>query len=241
MAEVTYPRVAENCSAPGTSSFSVTSALTAHIRFNAVPGITVGSTFDYHAVAVDGSGVPTGLWEEGIGTYSAANTVARTTVKNGTSGASAVNFSSGNVIVFMTPTAERLGAVKRGGTASQVFTKLSSSEFDADWRSPNIALAPKSANYTLTIDDVGIHHPASDTTGRTMTIPANASVPYPVYTVLTFVNENGAGTLTISITSDVQRLAGSGVTGSRTLAANGVGTWIKVSATEWLCSGPGLT
>ena len=37
------------------------------------------------------------------------------------------------------------------------------------------------------------------------------------------------------------RLAGAGTTGSRSLAANGVAEAIKVSATEWIISGTGLT
>jgi hypothetical protein len=37
------------------------------------------------------------------------------------------------------------------------------------------------------------------------------------------------------------RLAGAGTTGNRTLAANGVATAIKLTATEWIISGVGLT
>ena len=86
-----------------------------------------------------------------------------------------------------------------------------------------------------------IYHPSSDTTARTWTIPANSSVPYPIGTTLTFINENGAGTLTIAITSDTMRLAGAGTTGSRTLAANGQATAIKVASTTWQINGAGLT
>lgn len=101
----------------------------------------------------------------------------------------------------------------------------------------------KSAAYTLVAGDAGYHifHPSADTTARIWTIPANASVAYPIGTALTFVNQNGAGVITISITSDTMRLAGAGTTGSRTLAANGVCTAVKVTATEWIISGTGLT
>jgi hypothetical protein len=37
------------------------------------------------------------------------------------------------------------------------------------------------------------------------------------------------------------RLAGAGTTGSRTLAANGIATAIKLTSTEWIISGTGLT
>lgn len=101
----------------------------------------------------------------------------------------------------------------------------------------------QSANYTLVLSDSGKHilHPSTDTTARTFTIPANASVAFPIGTAITFVNQAGAGPLTIAITNDTMRLAGAGTTGSRTLAANGVATAIKLTATEWIISGTGLT
>lgn len=109
--------------------------------------------------------------------------------------------------------------------------------------SGNIAQNSQSANYTLILGDAGKHifHPSADTTARTWTIPANASVAFNVGDTVTFVNQNGAGAITIAITSDTLRLAGSGATGSRTLAANGIATALKITATEWIISGVGLT
>ena len=80
----------------------------------------------------------------------------------------------------------------------------------------------QSANYTTVLADLGkhIYHPSSDTTARTWTIDSNANVPYPVGTKLTFINDTSAGVITIAITADTLVLAGSGATGSRTLAAN---------------------
>jgi len=101
----------------------------------------------------------------------------------------------------------------------------------------------QSADYTLVIGDAGkqIFHPSADTSARTFTIPANGSVSFAVGTAVTFINQNGAGTITIAITTDTMRLAGDGSTGSRTLAANGIATAVKVTSTEWLISGTGLT
>lgn len=111
-----------------------------------------------------------------------------------------------------------------------------------------VAAAPveqnsQSAAYTLVAADAGKHilHPSADTTARTFTIPANASVAYLTGTAITFVNQNGAGVVTIAITTDTMRLAGAGTTGSRTLAANGIATALKVTSTEWIISGTGLT
>lgn len=111
---------------------------------------------------------------------------------------------------------------------------------------PVIRLIPQnsqSAGYTLVLSDGGKHilHPSTDTTPRTFTIPANASVAFPLGTAITIVNQNGAGTITIAITSDTMRLAGAGTTGSRTLAANGIATALKIASTEWIISGTGLS
>ena len=102
----------------------------------------------------------------------------------------------------------------------------------------------QSTAYTCVLSDAGKHilHPSADTTARTFTIPANSSVPYPIGTALTFVNQNGTGgVVTIAITTDTMRLAGAGTTGSRTLARNGVATALKITATEWIISGSGLS
>lgn len=99
----------------------------------------------------------------------------------------------------------------------------------------------KSADYTAVLGDAGkhIYHPVSDTNNRTFTIPANASVAYEVGTTLTFINE--VNTVTIAITSDTMVMAGTGSTGSRTLAAYGMATAIKVTSTRWVISGTGLS
>jgi hypothetical protein len=107
----------------------------------------------------------------------------------------------------------------------------------------NIPQNSQSAAYTLVAADAGKHilHPSADTTARTFTIPANGSVAFPIGTAVTFINQNGAGVVTIAITTDTMRLSPAGTTGSRTLAANGSATAIKITSTEWIISGSGLT
>jgi hypothetical protein len=102
-------------------------------------------------------------------------------------------------------------------------------------------LNEQSTAYTLVIGDMGksIVHPASDNNARTFTIPANGSVAYPVGTTITFINM--INTLTISINTDTMYLAGAGTTGSRTLAAYGMATAVKMTSTTWIISGNGLT
>lgn len=105
-----------------------------------------------------------------------------------------------------------------------------------------VTQSSKSADYTLTLADAGTHilHPSSDASGRTFTIPANASVAYPVGTVITFIN--AGGTITIAITSDTMYLAGAAATtGSRTLDAYGMASAIKIASTTWVISGSNLS
>ena len=106
-----------------------------------------------------------------------------------------------------------------------------------------INIVSKSVDYTLVLGDSGaiILHPSSDASARTFTIPANSSVAYPIGTSLMFVNQYAAGTVTISINNDTMRLAGAGTSGNRSLASNGMATAIKLSSTEWIISGTGLT
>jgi hypothetical protein len=105
----------------------------------------------------------------------------------------------------------------------------------------NTPVNSQSADYTLVLADSGktILHPVADDNARTFTIPANASVAYAVGTVVTFVNL--INTVTIAITTDTMYLAGAGTTGSRTLAAYGVASAVKVASTTWVISGNGLT
>jgi hypothetical protein len=106
----------------------------------------------------------------------------------------------------------------------------------------NIPQNSQSAAYTLVLADAGKHifHPSGDTNARTFTIPANSSVAYPIGTAITFINMTAA-VVTIAITTDTMYLSSAGTTGSRSLARYGSATAIKITSTEWLISGSGLT
>ncbi|MBF0417662.1 MAG: hypothetical protein HQL86_05365 [Magnetococcales bacterium] len=101
----------------------------------------------------------------------------------------------------------------------------------------------RSENYVLTLDDANRHifHPGSDPTPRVFTIPSNSAAPFPVGTVIGFVNDSGAGTITIAITSDTLLWSPSGATGSRTLAANGVASITKITPAKWIMTGTGVS
>jgi hypothetical protein len=92
--------------------------------------------------------------------------------------------------------------------------------------------------YTLLATDAGKH--IYSTATRTITIPANGTAAFPIGTTIAFIAATGA-TVTIAITTDTLLLAGPGTTGSRTLAAFGMATLVKITATSWMISGNGLT
>lgn len=96
----------------------------------------------------------------------------------------------------------------------------------------------KSSAYTTVIGDAGKHIYVTAT--ATMTIDSNANVAYPIGTAIAFIAAAGA-TVTIAITTDVMYLGGTGTTGSRTLAAYGMATAVKVASTSWFINGTGLT
>jgi hypothetical protein len=169
-----------------------------------------------------GSGVAT--W---LGTPSSANLAAAVTDETGSGALVFANTPTLVTPVLGTPTSGTLSNCTVDGTDAVGFR--------------NTPINSQSAAYTLVLADAGktILHPIADNNARTFTIPANSSVAYPVGTVITFVNL--INTVTIAITSDTMYLAGPGTTGSRTLAAYGVASAVKVASTTWVISGNGLT
>lgn len=109
--------------------------------------------------------------------------------------------------------------------------------------SPYARIIVLTSDLTLTLANAGyvVYHPPTDTTPRTVTIPANASVAFPLGTVISIDNDDAAGEITIAITSDTLVWVGDGSTGSRTLESGGQATLLKVASTRWRISGQGLS
>jgi hypothetical protein len=103
-----------------------------------------------------------------------------------------------------------------------------------------VPVSDRAASYTLVLADAAFCQNYTGAGTHTLTIPANASVAYPIGTVLTFIN-TGTGNVSIAITTDTMRLVGAGTTGTRTLAPHGQATAHKITATLWYISGVGLT
>jgi hypothetical protein len=132
------------------------------------------------------------------------------------------------------------------GVAAASFTGLAAAATTASTAAsvgymgiPQSATAAVSNNTTLVIGDAG-KHIYVNTSSQTITIPANSVVPYPIGTAITFIAGPSAGSVTIA-NNDTMYLVGAGTTGSRTLAAYGSATAMKVSATAWFIAGTGLT
>ena len=149
-----------------------------------------------------------------------------------------VTNSTGTLTVTNAKTASFSNTITFAGTDSTTMTFPPAS---ASVGYLNIPQNSQSAAYTTVLADAGKHilHPTADNNARTFTIDSNANVAYPVGTAITFINQ--INTVTIAITSDTLTLAGAGTTGSRTLAASGVATAVKIATTSWIISGTGLT
>lgn len=99
----------------------------------------------------------------------------------------------------------------------------------------------KSANFSLTLADSGCTyiHPDTDTTTRTITIPANSAVAFPVGTTFNIINLGGV--LNLNITTDTMILNSDGTTGNRVLAQYANIKLLKIDTTKWLLSGSNIT
>lgn len=95
----------------------------------------------------------------------------------------------------------------------------------------------QTSSYTLVLTDQGKQ--ISITTGGVV-IPANSSVAFPTGTAVVIYN-NSSSPQNISITTDTLRFAGTTNTGTRTLAAYGLATLMKVGSTTWVISGTGVS
>jgi hypothetical protein len=173
-----------------------------------------------------------------LAALAAADLTGTLAVANGGTGVTTSTGSGSNVLstsptlvtpILGTPTSGTLSNCTVDGTNSVGYL--------------NIPQNSQSAAYTLVLSDAGksLYHPSADTTARTWTIPANSSVAFPIGTAVTFINDTSGGSITIAITTDTLVLAGAGTTGSRTLAANGMATAIKMTSTRWMINGAGLT
>ena len=117
MAFKLFDHVLETSTTTGTGDLTLAGAVLGFSTF--ASRYSTGDTLYYGTQATDASGVPTGEWEVGIGTYSAANTLTRTTVLSSSNSDAAVSFSSGGKRVFVTLTALQGASIRERLTADR--------------------------------------------------------------------------------------------------------------------------
>lgn len=125
-------------------------------------------------------------------------------------------------------------ALTIGAASGNILNKAAG---DALYSPIALPYSAKTASYTLAL--VNANSAVTITTGGVV-IPANASVAFPVFTAIIVYNDS-AVTQALTITTDTLRLAGTTTVGARTIAPRSYVTLLKVAATEWVASGPGLT
>ncbi len=123
MALVYGDRVLETSTSTGTGAFALAGANLGYQRFSAA--CTTNDTIYYAIFAVDSSGNPSGDWETGLGTYSSANTLTRTSVSKSSNANAAVNFAAGSKWVLASPIASLFAGLADLAAKSQTAEQIS--------------------------------------------------------------------------------------------------------------------
>ena len=97
MARIYSAIVRQASTTVGIGAYTVAGTVTGHQTF--ADRCTVADVFRYMAREVDGSGNPTGAYEYGTGTYSAANTITRTAIIESSNADAAVSWGAGTKII----------------------------------------------------------------------------------------------------------------------------------------------
>jgi len=194
--------------------------------------VTVSSGGGTIVSSIDVSGGTTGLTtSDGPVTSSGTITVAGTlAVANGGTGATNATNARLGLSAAKSGANTDITSLEDGTTIAAGGTIAATS---VGYRGLPLSGQTQGAGITLALTDAGKR--VANTTGG-WTIPANASIAFPVDTVIGLYN-NSSSTQTVAITTDTLRWAGTTSTGTRTVAAYGW-CWItKVASTEWSASG----
>lgn len=129
------------------------------------------------------------------------------------------------------------------GNALKVL-RVNSGATAAEWATVDLGLAQTviTGDYDIVLSDANkqLFQPGSDTTLRSIQIPTNASVPFPIGTTFTFITDQNAGGLEV-FCLDSLFVANSTITDLFHLGAKGMATAVKITSTKWIVNGVGVT
>lgn len=220
------------------------------VTFPGVLTASGGTTINTSTTITGGTSTSSALTITNANTYGGAGYAGHITLTNTTGGATNPNKyirtnsiggleivnSAYNAVIFSLTDA---GVINALGVAAGTTTTAAQIGYMG---LPQSGGTGKTGAYSIAATDNG-QHIYYTTSGQTVTIPANTSVALPVGFSCVIINA-AAVTTTIAITTDTLLMAGTGTGGagvSRTLAAYGMATLVKITATSWMISGAGLT
>jgi hypothetical protein len=126
MAHITADRVRDTTTSTGTGALTVSGS--APSGYNTFSNVASTSDTFYYAIQHQAASE----WEVGLGTYSSANTISRTTVYSSSNSGSAVNFSAGTKDIFITLPASRTVQRDNAGNITGLVVGTNVQAYDAD-------------------------------------------------------------------------------------------------------------
>lgn len=239
MAFKLFDNVMESSTTTGTGDFTLAGAITGFSTF--ASRYSTGDTCYYAIKEVDAAGGPYGAWEVGIGTYSAANTLTRTTVLSSSNSDAAVSFAAGTKRAFVTLTALQGASIREKLTAARTYyVRTDGSDSNTGLENTSggafltIQKAIDVASYTLDMNSYAVTVQVGDgtyTTGFTtrplvgassITVQGNSGTPANV--LISTTSAAGASSGVAGVVLTVKDMKITTTTAGNSLQATGGGT-----------------